>query len=221
MNSLKQFTDITVLLDRSGSMTACKEAMETAYNTFIEKHKTNPSTRVTLIQFDSKNDYDVVYQSVPVTAVERLNLQPRGDTPLLDAMCQTIDNLGKRYANLPENERPDQVLVVIITDGQENASRIYKRSDVSKRVTKQTDHYNWNFVYLGANQDAISEARSLGMAAANAISYDIHKLGETVSFLADNTVAYTNTQGGMRGTKAGASSTLDWKADQRKKAKED
>lgn len=168
---MKQFTDITVLLDRSGSMSVVKEAMETAFDAFIKEHRSVPTTKLTLVQFDDRNDQDVVYQCVPIRSAERLRLHPRGNTPLLDAMCKVIDRTGERLASMPEAERPDQVLLVIITDGQENASHIYKRKDVFDRVTKQRESYKWEFVYLGANQDTFAETQSFGIPWKNVIKY--------------------------------------------------
>ena len=194
---MKQYTDITVLLDRSGSMESIKTAMEEAFNSFVEGHKTVPTTRVTLIQFDTQDKQEIVYQGVPVEYAEKLVLKPRGGTPLLDALCDTIDRTGTRLANLPESERPEKVLVVVITDGEENASRTYKRQDVFNRVTKQTRDYNWQFVYLGANQDAIHEAVTFGINPGYAFTYapsgaGTRSMGQS---LTANTVAYAS-QGG-------------------------
>lgn len=214
---MKQFTDITILLDRSGSMSSCKTAMEQAFNKFIEGHTVNPSTRVTLVQFNSLNDQEVVYQSVPVSAVEKLTLTPRGDTPLLDALCKLIDNTGSRYARLSENERPDQVLTVIITDGEENSSKSYSRRDVRDRITKQRNNYSWEFIYLGANQDAFREAESFGIDLGKTINYNINKLGDTVRSLTTNTVNYASATGLTRGTTT-SGAVLDWSADQREDA---
>ena len=191
---MRAFTDITVLLDRSGSMASIKESMEAAFDTFIKEHKAVPSTKVTLVQFNNHNDQDVVYQCVPVGAVEKLNLKPCGNTPLIDAFVKLIDSTGRRLADMSETERPDQVLMVIITDGQENASRQYKRADVSNRVRNQRDAYKWQFVYLGANQDAIAEAATYGIPHWNAITYDTSEqaIGGVVFALASNTMAYTS-----------------------------
>lgn len=199
---MKQYTDITVLLDRSGSMETIQKDMEGAFNTFLKEHKANPSTRITLIQFDDRDDQDVVYQNVPVTVADQLTLRPRGWTPLFDAFCKAIDNTGKRLANIPESDRPDQVLMVVITDGLENKSTHYTRKDVRDRVSHQKDAYKWQFVYLGANQDAIAEAATFGIDRNWAIQYKPSAIG-TRSMgraLAANTVAYTSNSADTRGT---------------------
>src|SRR3990167_653325 len=189
---MKQYTDITVLLDRSGSMASIKEPMETAFNTFVAEHKAVPTTRISLIQFDDVDPQEVVYQGVPVSYVEKLVLRPRGTTPLLDAFCEAIDKTGQRLANIPESDRPDHVLFVVITDGQENASKTRQRYDVRNRVTQQTNHYKWQFVYLGANQDAIKEAQSLGISHDWAMNYTASAAGTRgmAQSLTANTVAY-------------------------------
>lgn len=191
---MKQYTDITILVDRSGSMRTIKEAMENALDTFVTKHKEVPSTKVTLIEFDDRDDQHVVFQSVPVGAVEDIKLHPRGNTPLLDAFCKAIDNTGKRLAAITESKRPDQVLFIVITDGQENASVTYKRKDVFDRVRRQSDVYKWQFVYLGANQDTFAEATSFGIPWTQAINYiptlgSVQNVGAT---LTANTMNYAN-----------------------------
>lgn len=199
---MKQYTDITVLLDRSGSMSSIRSAMESAFDNFIKEHKAVESTRITLIQFDDQNRQDIVYLNCPVGSVEKLNLVPRGNTPLLDAMCTAIDATGQRLANLRESDRPDQVLMVIITDGQENCSCTYNRKNVMDRVTKQREGFNWQFIYLGANQDVFAEAASFGIPMQFAMNYN-HSYGGTLSMansLTTNTVAYASNT--SRGTAA-------------------
>lgn len=183
-------------------MASIQSAMEEAYGEFLAKHKEVPSTRITLIQFDSQNDQSVQYLNVPIAAAEPLNLQPRGSTPLTDAFCKAIDNTGKRLADMTPASRPDQVLFVVITDGQENASKTYRRSDVQSRVTKQTNDYKWQFMYLGANQDAIREAQTYGIAQDWAMTYAASAGGASASMNAmiGNSVSYTSNSEGMRGT---------------------
>jgi hypothetical protein len=208
---LRAYTDITVLLDRSGSMSTIAEAMETGFNKFIEEHRSNPTTRISLIQFDDKNDYDVVYANVAPKYVEKLKIVPRGNTPLLDSLCQTIDNLGKRYAKMPESERPDQVVVLVITDGEENASKIYKRRDVQDRIRKQEGSYNWSFIYMGANQDSFKEAGSIGISLGSTINYKPNwdSIQDLWMAAASNTVSYANE------SVRGLTKTLNWTDEQR------
>jgi uncharacterized protein YegL len=215
---MKNFTDITILLDRSGSMASIKESMEQAFDKFIQEHKAVPTTKVTLIQFDDVNNQEVVYQCVPVGSVEKLNLKPRGNTPLIDAFVTAIDRTGERLASMNESDRPDQVLLVAITDGQENASRRFNRTELNRRVTTQRENYKWQFIYLGANQDAIAEAFSFGIPHTHALNYSYTGAGAANSLgaLASNTVAYAMEQGAMR-----SKSVKSFTEDQRRKAADD
>lgn len=192
---MRDYTDITVLLDRSGSMSQVKKGMEEGFDTFLKEHRQVPSSKLTLIQFDDIDPQEVIYQGVPIGAAERLVLRPRGNTPLLDAICAAVDNTGRRFASMSENDRPDRVLMVIITDGQENSSRLRSRRDVYERITRQRETYNWQFVYLGANQDTYAESQSFGIPWANTVKYT-YDVGHTVSGLrgmTTNTVAYANS----------------------------
>lgn len=211
---MKNYTDITILLDRSGSMQSIQTAMEGAFAEFIQAHKKNPSTRLSLVQFDGENPYDVVYTAQPVKDVPALKIRPRGSTPLLDALCKTIDSAGRRFSELSERERPNKVLFVVITDGQENASTEFRRTDVRHRIEKQNGSYNWQFVYLGANQDAYREAESFGIPMAMAMNYTASASGVRgmSSGLASNTAAYAST---------GDADLLKWSKEQQTEATED
>lgn len=168
---MKTYTDITVILDRSGSMASIKPAMEGAFAEFIQQHRSVPSTRLTLVQFDSVKPFEIVYEAKPITEAQPLTLHPGSMTPLLDAVCRTIDHVGARLGGMSEAERPDQVLFVIITDGHENASTEFTKAQVRERVTHQQAAYQWQFVFLGANQDAFGEAAQFGMPIAAAMNY--------------------------------------------------
>jgi uncharacterized protein YegL len=191
---LKNYTDITILLDRSGSMGAIKKDMEGAFDTFLTEHRRVPSTKMTLIQFSSVNDHQVVYQNVPVEAVEKLNIDALGGTPLLDAFCKAIDSTGTRLANMKESDRADKVLMIVITDGEENQSKTYTRNDVKSRVTKQQTDYKWEFVYLGANQDAFQETQSFGIPWSNVLKYtlDTKHINEGIRSLSASTGSYAS-----------------------------
>lgn len=168
---MRDYTDIVVLLDRSGSMQSVKEAMEGAFVTFLKEHAKIPSTRFTLIQFDDINDSQVVVQGVPVGSVKKVVIKPRGNTPLIDAFVKAIDATGVRLADLDEADRPSKVIFTVITDGEENASKQYRRNDVASRVRRQTNDYNWQFIYLGANQDTFKESQSYGISWGNTIKW--------------------------------------------------
>lgn len=168
--------EIVFVIDRSGSMTSIANDMIGGFDAFIAKQKETPGEcRVTLTQFD--DTYDVVYTSRPLNEVRSLDLVPRGTTALLDAIGRTIVDTGNRLQKMREEERPSQVLFVIITDGHENSSREFNRARVFDMITHQRDKYSWEFIFLGANQDSLATAHDIGVSTTNAVTYAATKGG--------------------------------------------
>lgn len=168
-------THIYFLLDRSGSMQSIKDDTEGGFNAFIAEQRQQPTEcKVTLAQFD--NEYEEIYRDVPVADVPPLRLQPRGSTALLDSIGRLVTSAGQRLAELPDDERPGVVIVGIMTDGHENASHEWTHPAVKALIEQQTTTYNWQFLYLGADQDAIEVGASIGVAAANAMTYSRGKV---------------------------------------------
>jgi uncharacterized protein YegL len=168
---MKNYTDITVLVDRSGSMTNIAEAMEETFRSFLREHRKVESSRISLYQFDTVNPQQVDYVNVPVNLAENLVIHPRGGTPLLDAFCQTIDSTGDRLRNMNEKDRPKRVLFVVITDGAENSSRRFTNSQLKAKITTQREQFKWEFVYLGANQDAFKVAEMYGLNLGSTMTF--------------------------------------------------
>jgi uncharacterized protein YegL len=170
---VKQECDVTVILDRSGSMDAIASDVVGGFNSFLAEQRRQPGEcRLTLVQFDDQ--YEVLYAGVPLPDVRRLTArtyQPRGSTALLDAVGRTIDAAGRRFSELPEPTRPDRVLMVIVTDGLENASTDYTREQIFKMISTQQDVYHWSFLFLAANQDAIAEGARLGIGAQQSMDF--------------------------------------------------
>lgn len=195
---MKNFTDMTILLDRSGSMATIKTAMESALDELFIQHKQIPATRVTLVQFDSEDPYDVVFENRLISSVPKVTLEPRGWTPLCDALCESIDQTGRRLKRLDPSNRPSKVLFIVITDGAENSSRKHNRADVKDRITKQSDVYNWEFVYLGANQDAIAEATTLGIRAGSTMTFGYNTIDtqNAMRSVMANTLSYSGGAAG-------------------------
>jgi Mg-chelatase subunit ChlD len=166
-------TDITIILDRSGSMQTVRTDTIGGYNAFIAAQAALPGeARISLVQFD--HEYAVVYAGVECAQVAPLTtdtFSPRGNTALLDAIGRTIHDTGNRFNALHEDERPGKVVVVIITDGEENASSKFTREQVLALITQQRERYQWEFVFLGANQDAIIAGAALGVPARSSLSY--------------------------------------------------
>lgn len=179
------YTDITIVLDRSGSMQSVKSDTEGGFNAFIESQRQAPGqTLVTLVQFDDR--YEVVYQGQAIKDVPSCRLEPRGTTALLDALGKTIIVTGERLGAMPESERPGRVIVVVLTDGLENASKEWTREQVFEHVTRQTNDYAWTFTYLGAGQDAIAVGRGLGVADYMSLTYDTSNTAETFAAVSAN-----------------------------------
>lgn len=168
----KNLTEIIVVLDRSGSMQACRDSAEKGLNKLIEEQQGQPGeARMTLVTF---NQYaTTIFQGRKIDQVRPVQLHPSGNTALLDAVGHTIDSVGARLAALPEEERPGLVLFVIITDGEENSSHSYSRAKIKEMVQHQASKYNWQFLYLGANVDAFTEAGGLGIGPAFAADYSV------------------------------------------------
>ncbi|MCA1781303.1 MAG: VWA domain-containing protein [Intrasporangiaceae bacterium] len=163
-------THLFFLLDRSGSMQSIREDTVGGFDAFIAEQRTHPGEcRVTLAQFDDR--YEVVYSDRPIEQVPGLQLHPRGTTALLDAIGRLITDAGEHLAALPESERPGTVIVGIMTDGHENASKEWSHPAVKALIQRQTETYAWEFLYLGADQDAIEVGTGLGVPAARSMTY--------------------------------------------------
>jgi hypothetical protein len=163
-------THIYFLLDRSGSMQSIKSDIEGGFAAFVEEQRRGAGdARATLAQFDDV--YEVVYAGRPIADVPPLDLQPRNMTALHDAMGRLITDAGEELAALPESQRPGTVIVAIMTDGMENASKEWTGASIKALVSQQTDVWGWTFMYMGADQDAVEVGTSLGIAADHAVTY--------------------------------------------------
>lgn len=166
----KNLTEIAFILDRSGSMQTVAPAAISGFNDFLRDQQAAPGqARLTLVLFD--DEYLVPVDNIPVQEVVLLNSDtylPRASTALLDAIGETIERVGRRLENTQESDRPGKVIVAILTDGLENASEKFTWKQISAKIRHQTDQYGWDFLFLGANQDAIATAANLNIGAANA-----------------------------------------------------
>ncbi|HWJ83604.1 MAG TPA: vWA domain-containing protein [Nocardioides sp.] len=182
-------THLYFLLDRSGSMQSIKSDIEGGFAAFVEEQRKAPGQcRVTLAQFD--DEYEVVYSSVPLETVPPLDLRPRNMTALLDAMGRLITSAGAELAALPEDERPGTVIVAIMTDGLENASHEWTHPAIKALVEQQTKDYAWQFLYMGADQDAVEVGQSIGVAAAASVTYGRGKAREAMAMSGAKLSAY-------------------------------
>lgn len=182
-------THLYFLLDRSGSMQSIKHDTEGGFDAFIDEQRQAPGRcRVTLVQFD--NHYEVVYRNLDVAEVPPLDLRPRGTTALLDAMGRLIVDAGSDLAALPEGRRPGTVMVAIMTDGIENASVEWTRPAIRALVEQQTEVYNWQFLYLGADQDAIEVGTSIGVSPGRSMTYSRGRSAPAMAAVSENIAAY-------------------------------
>lgn len=162
-------THIHFLLDRSGSMDNCLDDTIGGFNSFIRNQKDNKidNCSFSLYQFD--HQYTIVYTNKPIEEVEPLNKQtfvPRGNTALHDAIGRTIKTVAEyKY------EKEDKIVIVILTDGFENSSREYNSVSISNLITKYDQLPEWSFVFLAANQDAITTAGNLGISHQSAMQF--------------------------------------------------
>jgi len=172
-------TDITFVLDRSGSMQSIKQATIESFNGFLASQQSGDGeARLTLVQFDDQ--YELLYQAVPIQRAAALTdqtYQPRASTALFDAMGRTILATGERLRKLPERQRPATVLFVTLTDGFENASHEFSLQRLNELIRQQREVYSWQFVFLGANQDAIATAAQMGISAAQAMTFAASESG--------------------------------------------
>lgn len=170
------YTEIVLIVDSSGSMGRIQADTEGGINTFIEEQKKVPGEcKVTLVTFSTRHKEQ--YVGKDIAEVPKFTLVPSGNTSLLDAIGHTINTVGARLSSLKEEERPSKVIFVISTDGEENSSREFNRTQVFEMIQHQTNKYSWDFVFLGANQDAIAVGNSLGISAQRSVTYAANSIG--------------------------------------------
>ena len=164
-------TLIAALLDRSGSMADSKEFTEDGWRELINTQRSEPEyCEVTLAQFDT--EYEVLYPPTAIAAVPEFVLVPRGRTALLDAAGMFITEVGDQLAALPEDQRPGQVICLIMTDGMENASHQWTWEALKALIIQQREVYGWKFIFLGADIDAVEVGERMGVDRRYAMTFD-------------------------------------------------
>lgn len=180
----KNLTEIVYILDRSGSMSGLEKDTIGGYNSFLEKQKKEDGDAVvTTVLFDDK--YDMVHDHVDIKKVKPLTNKEyfaRGMTALLDAIGKTINHVGNRHKYALDSEVPGKTIVVITTDGFENASREFNSDKVKSMIEHQKKKYGWEFLFLGANIDAISAAESIGIHSDRAVCYEADECCTELNF---------------------------------------
>lgn len=176
-------TEIVCVIDKSGSM--CNQADETigSFNSFVAEQRDNVAgeAKLTLVLFDT--NYRVIHEATPLADVPELDnrtYRAGGATALLDAVGRTIADVGYRLRNTPEAARPGKVVVVVITDGQENSSREYLGARTPDMVKHQQDKYNWEFIYLGVDLDEFDLQQNWGIKAQNIANVRLANTGDSL-----------------------------------------
>lgn len=175
----QNLTYIRGVIDKSGSMSNIHKESIQGLNAFIEEQKKQPGeANFGLMIFDTT--YKNIIENKNLKDVELLtetSYMPSGMTALLDAIGKTIDELGIELSKLDESERPEKVLIIILTDGDENSSKEYSKTQIFDKIKHQKEVYNWEFIFLAANQDAIATAANFGIGANAALNFASNAVG--------------------------------------------
>lgn len=180
----KGLTEIVFILDRSGSMGGLESDTIGGYNSLIEKQKKEAGeVYISTVLFDDK--VEVLHDRVNLDVVKPMTEEEyfvRGCTALLDAVGGAIHHIGNVHKYAREEDRPEKTLFIITTDGQENSSRKYSYERVKHMVKRQQERFGWEFLFLGANIDAVCEAGKFGIRADRAVNYECDSMGTEINY---------------------------------------
>ena len=177
-------TEIVFILDRSGSMAGLEDDTIGGFNAMVEKQKKEQGEAVLSAVLFSDGSR-VLYDRVDIRKVEPITdrqYQVSGCTALLDAIGCAVHHIANVHKYAREEDRPGKTIFVITTDGMENASRAYSYDEVQRMVKHEQEKYGWEFLFLGANMDAISAARSFGIRADRAVRYRCDGAGTALNY---------------------------------------
>lgn len=194
----KDMTELVFILDKSGSMMGLESDTIGGFNAMLKKQKAlDGECRITTVLFD--NRYELLHDRIDIRAVSPMTdkeYQVGGSTALLDAIGRTIQKLVSVQRNTAEEYRAEKVMFVIITDGAENASREYSSEKVKSMIEHEKTKYGWEFIFLGANIDAVETAGRFGISADRAVDYVPDSMGTELNFEAmSETVACFRSTG--------------------------
>lgn len=212
----KNLTEIIAIVDRSGSMGIIANDARGGFNEFLRKQQEDTSGECLLTYVHFDHEYEVVHEGINIKDMKPLNEEtycPRGGTALLDAVGRTIATVGERLSKTPEEKRPANVVVVILTDGEENSSAEYSNAQIRSMVDHQTEKYDWGFVYLAQNMDAFAEGSKMGFVQSN----PKHFLGNIGAGGGAMRAAYCCASEAVSGRrmKAASSVSMDWAAEEK------
>ncbi len=181
------YTHMTVILDRSGSMEPIREDIIGGFNAMLSDQKAQPGrATLTVVQFDGEDPYEVIHRFKPlqdVSPLDRTKYVPRGSTPLFDAVGRGINDIDGALAMLPEESRPRKVIFAIVTDGQENASTEFRKEQVTKMIKAKSDEGVWEFVFLSADLAAFHEGGEIGIHDRARMLFDKDGEGASRAFM--------------------------------------
>ena len=180
----KGLTELVFILDRSGSMSGLESDTIGGFNSMIGKQKKEEGDAIiSTVLFDDETE--ILHDRVSIRKVEPMNDRQyfvRGCTALLDAVGGAIHHIGNVHKYAREEDRPDKTLFIITTDGMENSSKRYSYEKVKKMVERQQEKYGWEFLFLGANIDAIKEAGRFGISPSRAVNYECDSEGTQLNY---------------------------------------
>lgn len=208
-------TELVFILDKSGSMAGLESDTIGGFNSMLEKQKkVDGECRITTVLFD--NRYELLHDRIDIRAVSPMTekeYQVGGSTALLDAIGRTIQKLVRVQKNTAEEYRAENVMFVIITDGAENASREYSAAKVKAMIEEEKTKCGWEFVFLGANMDAVETAGRFGISADRVADYVPDEAGTALNF-----AMMSDAVAGFRECRAIPSETLEAiRADKKKR----
>lgn len=181
-NNKPKDVELVFILDRSGSMGGLESDTIGGYNSMLSKQKKEKTGKVSVTTVLFDDQYELLYNQVPIEKVSPMTEEEyyvRGSTALLDAIGKTVMQVK---ANQDKKEIKDKVLFVIITDGMENASREYRVEQVKKLIEERKEKDNWEFLFLGANIDAIGAAQNIGIDSSRAVRFKSDKKGTAKNY---------------------------------------
>lgn len=180
----KGLTELVFILDKSGSMSGLESDTIGGYNSMLEKQKAVAGDcHITTVLFD--NDYELLHDRIDIRAVSPITekeYQIGGSTALFDAIGRTVHKIGNAQKHTAEGYRAEKVMFVIITDGYENSSREYTAERIRAQIERQKTKYGWEFIFLGANIDAVEAAGRFGISADRAQNYHADREGVDLNF---------------------------------------
>ena len=180
----KRLTELVFILDKSGSMGGLETDTIGGYNSMLEKQKSvDGECHITTVLFN--NNYELLHDRIDIKAINSITEKEYavgGSTALLDAIGMTIHKIGNAQKHTADDYRAEKVMFIIITDGEENSSREYSADKVKAQIERQKRNYGWEFIFLGANIDAVETAGRFGISTDRAQNYHADSEGVELNF---------------------------------------